>query len=147
MVVSCAPLPVDVYSFDLWLENYAGEENPGQDLIVRELAKFDFKGSIRFFSGDSRYTVPAFFRGRGYPRQIDMIFVDGDHSDEGARVDILNVIDHVSPGGMLVFDDITHPAHAGLHGVWHDILDRRSGWETRECTKHEYGWALALRTG
>jgi predicted O-methyltransferase YrrM len=146
MVVNCAPQPMDIYSFDLWLENYAGEANPGQQLIRDELRKFDFTGTIRFFDGDSKQTVPAFFRNSAHPQTIDLVFVDGDHSDEGARTDILNVIDHVSVGGLLVFDDITHPSHRTLIDVWHSILDTRPDFETRENTKHEYGWAIALRT-
>jgi predicted O-methyltransferase YrrM len=146
MVVNCAPEPVDVYSFDLWIENYAGEANPGTTLIENELAKFDYRGKIRFFAGDSRMTVPAFFKNPANPQQIDLIFVDGDHSDAGARADILNVIDHVSEGGLLVFDDITHPAHSTLRQVWHTILNTRPDFETRECIEHEYGWAIAQRT-
>jgi predicted O-methyltransferase YrrM len=139
-------MPLDIYSFDLWLENYAGESNPGQQLILSELRKLNFKGKIEFFDGDSKRTVPAFFHDSVHPSTIDLIFVDGDHSDEGARADILNVIDHVSVGGLLVFDDITHPAHRTLLDVWHSLLDSRSNFETRENLAHEYGWAIALRT-
>jgi predicted O-methyltransferase YrrM len=146
MVISCAPKPVDVYSFDLWLENYAGEANPGQQLILNELQKLNFRGKIQFFDGESKHTVPAFFRDTAHPSTIDLVFVDGDHSDEGARADILNVIDHVSVGGLLAFDDITHPAHRTLLDVWHSVLDCRTDFETRENTIHEYGWAIALRT-
>lgn len=145
MIVNCAPHPIDIYSFDMWLENYAGEANPGQQLIVNELRKFDYRGQIHFFDGDSKQTVPAFFRSASNPQSIDLIFVDGDHSDEGARADILNVIEHVSVGGLLVFDDITHPAHRSLLNVWHSLLDSRSDFVTRENTTHEYGWAIALR--
>jgi len=147
MVINCAPQPVDVYSFDLWLEDYAGEANPGQQLILNELRKFNFNGKIQFFDGDSKHTIPAFFADTAHPQTIDLVFVDGDHSDEGARTDILNVIDHVSVGGLLVFDDITHPSHRTLLDVWHSIMDTRSDFETRENTIHEYGWAIALRTG
>jgi predicted O-methyltransferase YrrM len=145
MVANCAPGPVDIYSFDLWIHDYAGESNPGLELIKRELKKFDFRGEARFFSGDSRQTIRAFFQQPAHPQHIDLIFVDGDHSDEGARTDLLNVVDHVSVGGLLVFDDITHPLYSSLRGVWHDLMDRRVNFELRECTKHEYGWAIARR--
>lgn len=146
LVVNCTSTPIDIYSFDLWMENYAGEANPGQQLILSELQKFQFNGTIRFFDGDSKQTIPTFFRNTDHPQKIDLVFVDGDHSDEGARIDILNVIDHVSVGGLLVFDDITHPAHRTLLNVWHSLMDARSDFETRVNTKHEYGWAIALRT-
>lgn len=146
MVTNCCPGPVDIYSFDLWIHDYAGESNPGLELIKRELKKFDFRGEPRFFPGDSRQTILAFFRQPTNPQHIDLIFVDGDHSDEGARTDLLNVVDHVSVGGLLVFDDITHPLYASLRGVWHDLMDHRANFELRESTKHAYGWAIALRT-
>ncbi len=48
------------------------------------------------------------------------LIVDGDHSDENARTDLRNVVEHVSVGGLLVFDDIIHPSHPGLRGVWRE---------------------------
>jgi predicted O-methyltransferase YrrM len=145
MFVRCNPQPAEIFSFDLWMEGYAGEPNPGADLIRRELDKLQFRGNIHFLPGDSKETVPAFFADPGNPQQIDCVFVDGDHSDEGARTDIRNVIDHISPGGLLVFDDITHPQHPGLLGVWNALLEGRSEFDVRVNTRHEYGWAIALR--
>jgi predicted O-methyltransferase YrrM len=146
VVVNCVPEPLDIYSFDLWIHDYAGEANPGPDLIKKELEKFNFKGNAHFFVGDSKKIIPAFFQNPLYPKEIDLIFVDGDHSDDGARTDLLNVVDHLSVGGLLVFDDITHPLHSTLYGVWHNLMDNRPNFELRESTKHEYGWAIALRT-
>lgn len=145
MVANSIPESIDMYSFDLWIHDYAGESNPGFDLIEKELKKLKFRGNAHFFAGDSKETVPAFFVGPGHPQELDLIFVDGDHTEEGARTDLVNVVDHLSVGGLLVFDDITHPLHSGLRGVWHDLMDHRSNLELRESTKHEYGWAIALR--
>src|SRR5687768_1912130 len=75
MVINCAPQPVDVYSFDLWLEDYAGEANPGQQFIQDELRKFNFTGKIQFYDGDSKRTVPAFFADPAHPQTIDLVFV------------------------------------------------------------------------
>jgi predicted O-methyltransferase YrrM len=146
MVARCAPEPPEVYSFDLWLTDYAGEANPGPDLVRRELDKLGFRGKVHFYGGDSTATIPAFFQDPANPQEIDCVFVDGDHSIEGARADLLNVVDHISVGGLLVFDDITHPAHPGLLGVWREIMARRPEFDVRENTRHEYGWTIALRT-
>lgn len=145
MVASCAPDRLHIYSFELWIHEYAGEANPGIELIKSELRKLNFTGQAQFFAGDSKDTVRAFFHDPTNPQEVDLIFVDGDHSDEGARTDLLNVVDHVSAGGLLVFDDITHPLHAGLRQVWHDVMDGRRNFQLRESTKHEYGWAIGLR--
>jgi predicted O-methyltransferase YrrM len=145
MVVNCSTGLLDVYSFDIWSESYAGEANPGPELIKKELEKINFMGNIYFFNGDSKKTIPDFFQYPLHPKEIDLIFVDGDHSDEGARTDLLNVVDHVSIGGLIVFDDITHPAHPGLMQVWHKVMANRPNFELRESTKYPYGWAVALR--
>jgi predicted O-methyltransferase YrrM len=59
---------------------------------------------------------------------FDLVYVDGDHSAEGARIDLFNGWRFLEPGGLLVVDDITHPAH----------LDAREGREG-----YLYGVALA----
>ena len=146
MAVNCSQQPPTIYSFDLWIPNYAGEENPGSDLILKELQKFDFKGQIQFYPGDSKETIPAFFDDPSNPKYIDLMFVDGDHSAEGARIDLLNVIEHVSVGGLLVFDDIIHPLHMYLLDVWRKVMKQYPNFEVLENTKHEYGWTMALRT-
>lgn len=77
---------------------------------------------------------------------IDLMFVDGDHFAEGARIDLLNVIEHVSVGGLLVFDDIIHPLHMYLLDVWREVMKQYPDFKVLENTMHEYGWTVALRT-
>lgn len=54
-----------------------------------------FPGRLEVILGDSRVTVPAYATaeetaGRD-PRVCDVVFVDGDHSEEGAYADIVNL--------------------------------------------------------
>jgi|GEM_PF-1671259 len=140
-----ATQPFDVYSFDLWIPNYGGEANPGPDLIRRELAKFGFAGQFNVSLGDSRKTVPEFFANPAHPQLFDVIYVDGDHSDEGARIDLENTVAHLAPGGFLLFDDITHPKHLTLLNVWKEFVARHPELEDLVETRYEYGWALARR--
>ncbi len=140
-----APRPFDVYSFDMWIPNYGGEENPGPDLVRGELAKFGFQGKFNVSLGDSQKTVPAFFANPANPQLFDVIYVDGDHTDEGACRDLENVVAHLAPGGFLLFDDITHPKHLTLLKVWQDFMARHPELEDAVDTEHEYGWALARR--
>jgi predicted O-methyltransferase YrrM len=50
----------------------------------------------------------------GAPDQLDLIFVDGDHSIEGITGDILAWKGHVKPGGLMLFHDYTRD-------VWQDV--------------------------
>lgn len=145
MAVNCSSQPLDIYSFDLWIPNYAGEENPGEALIRKELEKFQFSGQIDFHPGDSKETIPAFFENPANPQELDCIFVDGDHSAEGARIDLLNVIPHIAKHGLLVFDDVTHPQHRYLLDVWREVMQGYPNFTLLENTRHEYGWVIAQR--
>lgn len=140
-----APARFEAYSFDLWTPEYAGEPNPGPDLVGKELAKFGFQGTFNAFQGDSRKTVPEFFANPNHPQYFDVIYVDGDHTDEGALIDLENTIPHLAPGGFLLFDDITHPQHLTLLKVWKDFVVRHPELEDVVETRFEHGWALARK--
>lgn len=140
-----APVPFDIYSFDLWIPDYGGEPNPGPDLVRSELGKFGFRGKFNAFCGDSKQTVVDFFDNPANPQIFDVIYVDGDHSDEGARTDLENTVPHLAPGGFLFFDDITHPQHLTLLDVWNEFAARHPELEDTVETRYEYGWALARR--
>ena len=43
--------------------------------------------------------------------KYDLVFVDGDHTLEGNRQDLIECWPLVKPGGWIIFDDITHPKH------------------------------------
>ena len=145
MVAKCSRIPMAIYGFDLWVQDYAGEENPGPDLVRSEVEKFGFSGRLELISGDSRHTIPRFLEQHPSFFYLDMVFVDGDHSAEGARIDLENIIDHVAPGGILVFDDICHPEHLYLQDVWNEVMANRNDFSVRSTLRYEYGWAVAQK--
>ena len=62
---------------------------------------------VRFIPGDShtralRQRVEREFAGR----EVDLLFIDGDHSEEGVRADYELYRDLVRPGGAIAFHDI-----------------------------------------
>jgi predicted O-methyltransferase YrrM len=62
---------------------------------------------VRFIPGDShtqamRDRVAKEFTGR----ELDLLFIDGDHSEEGVRTDFELYRDLVRPGGAVAFHDI-----------------------------------------
>lgn len=144
-VVARACPTVNVFAFDLWMPDYAGMENPGPEFVALELKKHGHQGTVSFIDGDSHVTVPQFF-GEHPGLELDLITVDGDHSEAGALDDLCNVVPHLAIGGILVFDDIAHPEHPYLLNVWRTVLAQfpyLSGFEYSECG---YGIGFAIRT-
>ena len=78
---------------------------------------------------------------------FDLILVDGDHSEAGAHQDLQNVFPRLAPGGMLVFDDIAHPAHHYLLTLWRRCT-AELGLRIRaaEYLDHGHGVAIAIRS-
>jgi predicted O-methyltransferase YrrM len=136
---------VNIHAFDMWMQGYAGMENPGPDFVRQELSRHGHRGRLEFVNGDSHQTLPKFFR--EHPGlALDMIMVDGDHTEEGAADDLAQVIPHLALGGILVMDDITHPAHPYLLDVWKKAVARHPGLATHEFTEGGYGVAFAIKT-
>lgn len=135
---------VGVIAFDMWVQGYAGMDNPGPDFVCSELSKHGHTGEVFFVNGDSHQTIPAFFR-QNPGVTFDMITVDGDHSEEGAFDDLKNVIPYLSVGGILVFDDISHPAHPYLLNVWKKTMAMFPFLTSFEFTELGYGVAFAIR--
>jgi len=137
---------VNIAAFDMWIPGYAGLDNPGPEFVQSELGKHGHSGKISFINGDSHQTIPAFFK--QYPgATFDMITVDGDHTEAGAFDDLKNVIPHLSVGGILVFDDIAHPAHPYLLNVWKKAMLTFPYLTGFEYTEMGYGVAFAIRKG
>lgn len=144
MVVRGCP-SVNIVAFDMWAKDYAGMENPGENFVRQELKEHGHSGDAFFIDGNSHETIPAFFH--QYPQTyFDMITVDGDHTDEGAFDDLCNVIPFLSEGGVLVFDDIAHPAHPRLLSVWRKAMEKFPCLAGYEYIQAGYGVAFAIRT-
>jgi glycosyltransferase involved in cell wall biosynthesis/predicted O-methyltransferase YrrM len=143
MVASCCP-EVDIVGFDMWIQDYAGMENPGPEFVRDQLLRLNHKGKLNLVSGNSQETVPAYFAAN--PQQtFDLITVDGDHSPEGATMDIRNVLPRLRIGGAIVFDDIAHPSHPQLINVWQQEVQSRHDMSCFEFTELGYGVAFAIR--
>lgn len=143
MVAAKSPA-CSMIGFDLWIRNYAGMENPGKELVRSELQRVGFTGSLEFVDGDSTLTVPAFFE--SHPETFfDVITVDGDHSTEGARRDITNVIPRIKIGGGLVFDDIAHHYHRSLGPLWKETVVANPQFSTISFEDVGFGVGLGIR--
>jgi predicted O-methyltransferase YrrM len=143
-MVLAACQEVEVVGFDMWAENYAGMENPGPAFVHGEMRKVAPLAKIQLIDGNSHLTVPAFLKVNA-KTMFDLITVDGDHSEKGALQDLRDVLPRLSLGGVIVFDDISHPQHPYLMKTWRQALSEDGGLASYEFTELGYGIAFAVR--
>jgi len=126
-VVSSSP-DTKIIGMDLWIKDYSTipekgifTENPGPEFVQSELDKFGVNNKPRFIKGDTRIELAKYFADKNNPQEFDLIVVDGDHTYNGAKSDLTQTFEHLKDGGVLVFDDITHPSHAELRDLWEEF--------------------------
>jgi hypothetical protein len=142
MVAAAAP-EARLFGFDLWMPGYAGMPNPGPDFVRAELQRLGHRGPVELHSGDSHVTVPRFFADNP-ALMIDLITVDGDHSEEGALADLRAVLPRLAVGGVLVFDDIGH-ALPWLGDVFRHAVSEDGGLVATGYTELGFGVGVAVR--
>jgi len=140
MVATAAPR-CDLVGFDLWPPEYAGMKSPGKELVAREIAKTGHRARLEFVDGDSHVTLGEYFS-RNPGACFDLATVDGDHTEDGAALDLAQVLPRIPAGGVVIFDDIAHPKHPCLAGVWRRALAAHADF--RDWTFDELGFGVAL---
>lgn len=107
-LLACANTTVPIYSIDI---------KPQDDGLLQSL--FDehkVGGNVHLIVGDSgRFG----YRQRTTAFDLDLLFVDGDHSYQGCSADLATWHGNVRKGGHIVF----HDAYLGSYGVQDAILD------------------------
>lgn len=146
-IVAAACPDVEIVGFDLFQASYAGFPTYGRDHIRREAARLGHAhpDKITLIAGDSHQTVSQYLRERP-SATFDLIYVDGDHSEHGARQDLNDVIDRLAHGGLLVFDDIANPSCPNLLGVWTDVATSHPELDTLHYVDAGTGVAFALKS-
>lgn len=66
---------------------------------------------VLLIGGDSHDILPRL------SHKFDLIYVDGDHSEEGAVRDMDDCLRLLKPKGIMLIDDLDHPAHRYLRGA------------------------------
>ncbi|MFM6221666.1 MAG: class I SAM-dependent methyltransferase [Dolichospermum sp.] len=125
----------------------------GVDLFVKNKFKLSYfsKSSqeIKFVDGSSydENTMTKVKQILG-DRQLDLLFIDGDHNYEGVKKDFLKYRHLVREGGIIVFHDIV-PDYFTRHGVktgrwvggvpifWNEIKSSYQHWEFIENTDQD----------
>ena len=134
----------NLYGFDMWIEDYHNSPNPGPDFVNKELDKFNFQGKVNFINGDSKTTVPNFFK-ENPNLFFDLITIDGDHSLKGAYRDIKNVLPRLKIGGAIVFDDISSHEHLYLKKLWTKEIKNKNNFYSYEFTDAGLGIAVGIK--
>src|SRR5437764_6548923 len=89
---------------ELWLYDFhvaLRPDMPGEQLdaeLRAALERYEIDGKVRLLVADSRTADPP-------PEALEVLFVDGDHSYEGAKADFERWGAFVRPGGHLLFHD------------------------------------------
>lgn len=143
-IVASVASTCQLVGFDMWMDNYGHAPNPGPQFVQAQLEQCGFRGSVEFVSGNSHQTLPQYFRAQPQAA-FDLITVDGDHSRAGAIQDLCDVLPHLAIGGVLIFDDIAHPAHPYLRGVWQQCVAQHKRFSCWSFDELGYGVAIAIR--
>lgn len=125
---------------------YTGGTTIGFSMKCSKLASIDLNKSFdtseveqncehKFFAGNSRDTsiiqgVSEFFNGE----KVDFLFIDGDHSEDGAFQDYLNYKSMVKDGGLIFFHDIVDSTFHRNHGcyvshAWYKVREAHAEWK------------------
>jgi hypothetical protein len=129
-----------LYLADTWGGDYGGTGRGNHAHIEEMLKGRGFRmGRVTFLDGDSKVTIPPLQA--ALTEQIQLALVDGDHSEAGANADLENAWPLIAPGGVLVFDDVCHPAHQYLWRVFKRFVEkyREEVTFSLSITVHPYG--------
>jgi len=95
---------------DIWDTSYGGTGRGDHTHIEALLEKLKYKGDVEYLDGDSKILLPTIMGQLEY----DLILVDGDHSYNGAWMDLWNSWRMLKKGGIIIIDDLLHREHQYL---------------------------------
>lgn len=108
------PTSAQIYTIDIRQESPEGG-------LTNETNAFKAVGWERHtpshILGDSKETGAKWAYG-----MVDLVFIDGDHSSTGCAGDIQNWVNHLKPGGLMVFHDYGGPYWGDVKKVVDELM-------------------------
>jgi predicted O-methyltransferase YrrM len=109
MLASALPDGAELWSYDLHVALRPDMSGPQLDSeLAAALARYGLTDRVHLVVGDSRTAEPP-------PRPCALVFVDGDHTYQGARADYERWREFLAPGGDLLFHDAVDVGGYGNH--------------------------------
>ena len=104
---------------DTWGFEYGGTGKGSSDHVFQRLQPF--RERFTLLTGNSQVLLPLL---KEAGEHFDVIYIDGDHSEEGALIDLENSLSILRPNGRLLLDDLDHPSHPYLRRVAVDFAEK-----------------------
>lgn len=122
---SALPDGVELWSYDFHVALRA--DMPGEQLdgeLRQALDRYGLAHKVHLLVADSRTADPP-------PEPLEVLFIDGDHSYEGAKADCERWSAFVRAGGHMLFHDAVDAGGYGNHypGVVRVVSELDSSWE------------------
>jgi predicted O-methyltransferase YrrM len=101
-----------------------------QSVVMKNVHKFNIHNNkFEYIQGNSQQIV-TLDKLKSLIDEIDVLFIDGDHSAQGVKNDFSMYSPMVKQGGYVVFDDYLDKVHSPqVRGAVDDIVSNISGYE------------------
>ena len=127
VLASALPSGIELWSYDFHVA--LRPDMPGRELdaeLRTALQRYGLLEKVHLLVADSRTAEPP-------PGELELLFIDGDHSYEGAKADFDRWSAFVQPGGHLLLHDAVDTGGYGnvYPGVARLAGEVGAGWERR----------------
>jgi cephalosporin hydroxylase len=131
-----------IISIDLPGGNFGGGQSKIRSLLYHAFKK-SFQ-TMHLIRGDSHSEEIA-ARVRQITQSLDVLFIDGDHTYEGVKLDFLSYSPLVRPGGIIAFHDIAEnrkETGGDVPRFWNEVKGLHPHEEIIE--NREQGWGIGV---
>lgn len=103
--------------------------------VLKNVASFFDDNRYKYIKGNSHLQET---KDKLFEKEIDILFIDGDHSYRGVKRDFELYAPLVSRNGFIVFDDYWCPACPGVRPAVDEIVSKAKGYEVIGTLKNTF---------